>query len=197
MLWINFTHKEHIYQPLQTNNKQFEIVLTFSTGYNGIFNVTDKNNKFNFAKSVTNKDGFLQITLSPGAYEKDSLKDEIRRIIIDEGHFTETDYPITTQPNFSTLGSIIEISRRDPLISYLPHCNKRNLLGFNASTISEEYNVSHNTVNKLSFDNIFLEADFAHGKIFKGRRPGTIHNFTMDADPGYIFIEEFRGGVQW
>ena len=33
--------------------------------------------------------------------------------------------------------------------------------------------------------------------IFKGKRSGTIHNFTMDVDPGYKYIEKFRGGVQW
>ena len=40
------THEEHISQPLQTNEKQFKITVTFLTGYNSIFNVTDKNNKF-------------------------------------------------------------------------------------------------------------------------------------------------------
>ena len=33
--------------------------------------------------------------------------------------------------------------------------------------------------------------------IFKGKRTGIIHNFTMDVDPGYKYIEKFRGGVQW
>ena len=40
------THEEHLAQPLHTNNKQFKISVTFLTGYNGIFNVTEKNNKF-------------------------------------------------------------------------------------------------------------------------------------------------------
>ena len=39
------THEEHLSQPLQTINKQFKIGDTFLTGYNGIFNVTDKNNE--------------------------------------------------------------------------------------------------------------------------------------------------------
>ena len=33
--------------------------------------------------------------------------------------------------------------------------------------------------------------------IFKGKTSGIIHNFTMDVDPGYKYIEKFRGGVQW
>ena len=40
------THEEHLYKLLQTNIKQFKIAFTFLTGYNGIFNVTSKNNNF-------------------------------------------------------------------------------------------------------------------------------------------------------
>ena len=38
--------EEHFSQPLQTNNKQFKIAVTFLTGYNGIFNVTNSNKNF-------------------------------------------------------------------------------------------------------------------------------------------------------
>ena len=33
--------------------------------------------------------------------------------------------------------------------------------------------------------------------IFKRKRTGNIHNFTMDVDPGYKYLEKFRGGKQW
>ena len=32
---------------------------------------------------------------------------------------------------------------------------------------------------------------------FRGKRSGTIHNFTTDVDLGYKYIEKFRGGVEW
>ena len=35
------THEEHLLQSLQTNNKQFKRAVTFLTGYNGIFNITN------------------------------------------------------------------------------------------------------------------------------------------------------------
>ena len=44
------THEEQLFQPLQTNNKQWKIAVTFLTGYNGIFKVTNSNNKFYFMK---------------------------------------------------------------------------------------------------------------------------------------------------
>ena len=49
------THEEHLFQPLQTNNKQFKIAVTFLTGYNGIFNVTNLNNKFYFMNQLLTK----------------------------------------------------------------------------------------------------------------------------------------------
>ena len=76
-------HEEHLSQPLQTNNKQFKKIVTFLTGYNGIFIVKSKNNKFYFMKSITDEDAFIQITIPPGAHEIESLNIEIKRIIFD------------------------------------------------------------------------------------------------------------------
>ena len=117
------------------------------------------------------------------------------RIIIDEEHYTEANYPFTIKPKFSTLGSIIQISPQRPIISFMFDDSTRHLLGFNARTLYEEYTPSNNPVEILSFDNIFIETDIAKGMIFKGKRTGITHNFTMHVDPGYKCIEKFRGGV--
>ena len=191
------THEEHLFQPLQTNNKQFKIAVTFLSAYNGIFNVTSDNNKFYFTKSITDNNHYIMITIPPGAYEIESLDDEIRRIIINDMHFSEENYPFKIRPNFSTLGSIIEILNQESAISFRPDDSIGSLLGFNKRTIYEEYILSDNPVDILSFDNIFVETDIAKGMIFKGKRTGIIMNFTMDVDPGYKYIEKFHGGVQW
>ena len=73
----------------------------------------------------------------------------------------------------------------------------RDLLGFKPKINHEEYNLSDYPVDILSIDNVFLECDIAQGIIFRGKRSGIIHNFTMDVDPGYKYIQKFRGGVQW
>ena len=191
------THEGHLSLPLQTNNKQFKIAVTFLTGCNGIFNVTNTNNNIYFTKSISDEDGFVQITISNEAYELENLNIEIKRIIIDEAHYTEATYPFTIKPNFSTLGSIIEISTQGPVIAFVPDDSIRNFLGFNKTTIFEQYNLSPNPVDILSFDKIFLECNIAQGMIFRGERSGIIHNFTMDVDPGDKYTEKFRGGVQW
>ena len=184
--------EEHLFQPLQTNIKQFKKAVTFLTGYKGIFNVTNSNNKFYSMKSISDEDGYLQITIPPGAFEIESLNNELKRNFIDEEH-----YPFTKKLNFSTLGSIIEISPHGPIISFMFDDSIRDLLGFNARALYEEYTLLNNPVDILSFDNIFNESHIAQGLIFRRKRSGTIHNFSMDIDPGYKNIETFHGGVQW
>ena len=148
-------------------------------------------------ESVTDEDDYIKTTVSPGAYEIESLNNEMKRIIIDECHYTETNYPFTIKPNFSTLGSIIEISFQRPVITFVPNDSIRDLLGFNKTTIYEEYYLSPNPVDILPFDNIFIQTDFAQGMIFKGKRSGIIQIFTMDVDLGYKCIEKYHGVLQW
>ena len=140
---------------------------------------------FFFIKSITDEDDYIQIPISDGAYEIKSLKKEYKRIIIDHGHYTPAEYPLTNKPTFSTLGSFIEISSQGPAITFVPHDSIRDLLGFNKTTIYGEYDLSPNPVDILSFDNTCLDCDIAHGMIFRSKRSGIIHNFTLDVNPGF------------
>ena len=155
------THEERLAQPIQTNNKQYKNALTFLTVYNGIFKVTNSNNKIYFKKMISDGDDFIQFAIPPGAYEVESLNKEIRKIIIVEEHFTEADYPFQIKPNISRIGSIIEIWPKGPIISFVFGESIRNLLGFHETILYKEYNLSPNPVDILSFDDIFPECDFA------------------------------------
>ena len=125
------------------------------------------------------------------------MNKEIKRIITDPGHFTTSDYPFLIKPNFSTLGSIIEISDEESAISFIPDDSIRDLLGFKKSSIYEKHNLSPKPVDIISFDKTFIETDIAKRMIFKGKRSGIIQKFTMDVDPGYNYIEKFHGGLKW
>ena len=189
--------EDHLFQSLQTDNKQFKIAVTFLTGYQGIFNVTISNNKFHFTTSINNIEPSFIVVL-PGSYELESLDAEIKQVCINDGHSTESIYPFKIKPNFSTLGSIIEIDVGiGRQIGFSPDDSMRDLLRFKPKIFHEEYNLSDYPVDILSFDNIFLECDIAQGKIFRGKRSGIIQNFTKDVDPGNKYNEKFRGGVQW
>ena len=190
------THEEHLSQPLQTNNKQYQVAVTFLSACNGIFNVANLNYQFYFKKALIDED-FIQTTISFGAYEIESSADEIKRILIDESQYNEAEYPFRIKPNFSTLSSFVEILPKRAIIGFVFDDNISNLLGFNETTLCGEYNLSPNPVDILSFDNHFLETDIAQGMIFTGKRFGIIHKLTWDVDPGYKCIEKFRGWIQW
>ena len=152
---------------------------------------------FFFKKTISEEDGFVQITILRRTYGIEALNDEIKRIIIDEEHYTEANYPFKIKPNFSTLGSIIEISPQIPIISFMFDDSMKDLLEFHAITLYEEYNLSTETVGILSFDNVFLECDIAQGLFFKGRKSNIIHSWTMTVNPGYKDLEKFSGGISW
>ena len=94
------SHEEHLFQPLQTNKKQYKKAVTFLSACNGLFNDTIKNNKFYFSTSIIDENHFNHIIIPSGAYEIESLNKEIKRVIIDEGHFTTTNYPFLIKPIF-------------------------------------------------------------------------------------------------
>ena len=167
------THEEQLSQPLQTNNKQFKIAVTFLPGYNGVLNVTNSNTKIFLKKTITNDEDFFQIPKPPG-----------------------DEYFFMIKPNFSTLGSIIEFQPQGPIIGFVYDHSVRNLLAFNETKLYKECNLSPNLVVILSLDNVFRECDIAQGMIFKGGRSGVIQNLTLEIDAGYKNIEKFRGGIQ-
>ena len=170
--------------------------MTFLTGYNGIFNVTIFDKNFYFKKSLIDED-FIQLTVPHGAYEVESSNNEIKRVVIAKGFFSENDYPFTIKPNFNTLGSIIEILPQGPMNGFVFNKNIGNLLGFHETILWQEYNLPPNPVDILSFDDIFLECVIAKRMLFKGRRSDINHNFTMDVDPGCKYIEKFAAGITW
>ena len=110
-------------------------------------------------ESITDENGFVQIVIPPGAYEIEALDKELKRIIFGEDHFTDANYPFKIKPIFSTLGSIIENLPQGPIISFMFHDSIRDLLGLNARTLYEEYNLSSNPVEIISFTIIFIETD--------------------------------------
>ena len=75
------THEEHLTHPLQSNKTHFKIFVTFLTVHNGIIKGTSKNKKFCFSRS-NNTDNFTQISVSPGAYEVESLNNEIKSFLL-------------------------------------------------------------------------------------------------------------------
>ena len=63
--------------------------------------------------------------------------------------------------------------------------------------IYEKCSLSPKPVDRLYFDNTFLETDIAQRMIFNGIRSGIFHNRTVDVDPGHGCIEKFGRSIHW
>ena len=83
--------------------------------------------------SKTNENGFIQTTTPSIVYEIESLIIGIERFIIDEGLFTQANYPFTIKPKFSTFRSFMEISPQGPIISFMFDDSIGDLLRFHAN----------------------------------------------------------------
>ena len=105
-------------------------------------------------------------------------------------------FPVTIKPNFTTQGSIIEIEDGWQL-DFTFAGTIKTILGFDARKISKNYNLSFHPVDIISFDKIFVVCDIAQAMIINGKRTRVIHNCTIDVNPGYKYIEKFRGGIMW
>ena len=68
-------------------------------------------------KFTSQKQLLIKIHFSKYQFHQDdfeSLNDEIKGIIIEEGYFTAESYRLLIKTKFSILGSIKEISRQEP-----------------------------------------------------------------------------------
>ena len=155
----NPTREENFIEPLITNNKDFKTAITFLTGYNGNFNITEIDNKF---YCITPEKIIVDIVLEKGAYELEAMDLEIKRLMVLNGDSDGETIPITIKQDFSTQGSIMEIIDRWG-IYFTFDSTTRTILGADARVISGKYNLSDHQVDIISFDNIFIECDIAKG----------------------------------
>ena len=77
------TYEKKLSPLLQTDDERFKIAIAFLTGFDGIFNVTNKNNKFFFTRSI-NDDDLSKTTIPPGAYDIESLTNGNKRKFFEE-----------------------------------------------------------------------------------------------------------------
>ena len=82
----------------------------------------------------------------PEACEIESLNEETKRNIIEDGYFTDEKYRFLFKPNFSTPASIIEISRHEPSLSFDQIGSIRHIFGYGPLVTYEQYTYSHKFV---------------------------------------------------
>ena len=71
--------EQNLDEKLQTYNKQFKIAITFLTGYNGFFNITDVNIKFFY---ITPEKMIVDFVIPKGANELEAIDLDINRLMV-------------------------------------------------------------------------------------------------------------------
>jgi hypothetical protein len=187
-------------EPIQLFDGKYKLAITSLNVYNSVFNITTDNNNFKY--SIDNGAVWKEIFLTPGAYEITEINNEVKRLMVANGHSsinpsTFHDYYVHITPNFNTQKSIIQINEEYTAIDFNTWNSIGKVLGFLPRVIMQPFNESDNKVNIISFDNIFIHCDIAQGMILNGKRSTIIHGFSFDVSPGFKYVEKFRGGLSY
>ena len=99
--------------------------------------------KFYLTTSIDN-DGFNVNAILLKLYEMQSLNNEIKRMVVKEGCFSEEVYPFVIKRNLSTLGCSTEPKPFfiGSQINVTQDDSSKSLLGFNPEIIYEKYRLS-------------------------------------------------------
>jgi hypothetical protein len=166
-------------------NKKYEAALLSLDTYNSVPNITEyRNNVFTY--STDDGSTWKTITLNTGAYELQSINNEIKRQIITNGD-DESAFNITA--NISRLTSIVIIENPRYKIDFNVDNSIGPVLGFDKITIAYGYNESSNIVNIMQVNSILVNIDIIMGSFVNGSQWPTIHSYHPNVSPGYKVVE--------
>lgn len=175
--------------PICFPDYDFEIALVNLETWYSFANVTPANNIFKYSTDDGNTWKVLQI--ETGAYEIESLNDEIQNLMRSNGDWdaANNDYYISVSANTSTLKSIVDVTNVSYKIDFTIENSIRTILGFNSSTLSRGHNISDSIVNILDFSSIFVNCDCINGSYVNGISAPVIYSFGPKVSPGYRIVE--------
>mgnify|MGYP003529801874 FL=1 len=175
--------------PIILHDYDYEIALVNLETWNSFANVTSANNLFKY--SVDGGNTWKLITIETGAYELESINDEIQRLMKANRDWDAVNnaYYISVSANTSTLKSIIDITNADYKIDFTISNSLRSILGFDSVILSQGHNVSDSIVNIIDFNSIFVNCDCINGSYVNGISSPVIYSFGPKVSPGYRIVE--------
>jgi hypothetical protein len=175
--------------PINLPDYDFEIALVNLETWYSFANITPANNLFRY--SVNGGNTWKLIAIETGAYEFESLNDEIQRLMKVNGDWDSESnaYYITMSANTSTLKSTVDITNTDYKVDFTIGNTIRSILGFDSEILSHGYNVSEKIVNIIDFNSIFVNCDCINGSYVNGILSPVIYSFGPKVSPGYRIVE--------
>lgn len=170
-------------------NKIYEAALLSIEMYYSFPNITNDNNKFVY--STDDGKTWKTITLDTGSYELLAINDEIQKQMISNGDYDEknNEFYISITANVSKLKSIVNIKHHSYKVNFDIENSIGATLGFRQSQLSHGYNESHNIVDIIKINSIFVNVDFINGSYVNGSQSSVIYSFFPNVAPGRKIIE--------
>src|SRR5579863_1277109 len=179
---------------------EYEAALLSIEAYNTIPNIIEgKNNLFKYF----NGQNWKVISMQTGAYELDSINNEIKRQMKINGDNPDI---ITVSAEVSTLRSIVNIlsvAEAAEAVQAMPAApavqaeykvtfeegSIASLLGFSNGELNSGYNLSPNIVAIMPVSIILVNIDIIQGSYINGKASSAIYAFYPSVSPGYKIIE--------
>ena len=167
----------------------YEIALVNLETWYSFANITETNNNLKY--SVDDGISWKLLIVDIGAYEIESLNDEIQRMMKMNGDWDAANnaFYITISANTSTLQSSIDITHPKYKIDFTIPNSIRSILGFSPSTLSQGHHKSDNIVNIIDFTSIYVNCDCINGSYVNGIPSPVIYSFGPKVSPGYKIVE--------
>ena len=175
--------------PITLSDYEFEIALVNLETWYSFANVTARNNQFRY--SVDGGNTWKLISIETGAYELESINDEIQRLMKANGDWDAINdaYFISISANTSTLKSIIDVTNTEYKIDFTISNSISIILGFNSVILSHGRNISDSIVNIIDFNSIFVNCDCINESYVNGISSPVIYSFGPKVSPGYRIVE--------
>jgi hypothetical protein len=171
-------------------NENYEAALLSIDLYNSIPNITEENNKFKY--SADNGTTWKIITLDKGSYELAAINDEIKRQMILNGDYdnTNNEFYINITANVSELKCIVDITNISYIVDFTVENSIGPTLGFQSVVIYYGYNKSQDIVDITKVNSVLVNVDIISGCYVNGTLSPAIYSFNPNkVSPGYKIDE--------
>ena len=175
--------------PIEFPDYNYEIGLVNFESWYSFANVTPTNYLFKY--SVDDGNTWKLITIETGAYQIESINDEIQRLMKENGDWDQASnaFYVNISANTSTLKSIIDITNDEYKIDFTISNSLRSILGFDSVILSKGHNIPDNIVNIIDFNSIFVNCDCIRESYINGFQYPVMYSFGPKVSPGYRIVE--------
>jgi hypothetical protein len=146
--------------------------------------VNKTNNRFIY--SIDKGKNWFKIDIPEGAYELETIEEEIHRQLEANKHWDGTNHYVTIKPNLATLKAVIDINFPSFMVD-IENTTLRTILGWPADTdlLGIGHHEAPNIVNITNVNEVLIHCNVVDGSYIDGKKGYVLHSLYPDVAPGY------------